>query len=117
MSDTMEEWLLNLEPYRDWALPTSDERASKRRTSTPEELQRVYDGVTPYLKAILTDADRYPLGQLPTEKAWVFNLALMVAEVAPHVELYGGSPAVPHSFDETRFEARQGGDITYMGRH
>lgn len=45
----------------------------------------------------------------------MFKLALSLAEVAPHVELYGGDPAVPHSFTEDRMIAAHGRQETWRG--
>ena len=50
----------------------------------------------------------FPLGELPPASARLFHLALSLAEVAPHIELYGGDPKVPYSFDEARFVADHG---------
>ena len=52
--------------------------------------------------------DTFLLGELPPALARLFHLALSLAEVAPHIELYGGDPKVPYSFDEARFVADHG---------
>ena len=92
----------------DWALATQNERWDKRLASTREELQAFYAALLPDLEAILDHVDRYPLGELPPASARLFFLALMHAEIAPNVELYGGDPAVPYSFEERRFIAVHG---------
>ena len=38
-----------------------------------------------------------------------------LAEVAPHIELYGGAPGVPYAFEETRFVAAHGAQDTALG--
>lgn len=91
-----------------WALPTQNERQSKRISSTRAELKAFYDAVLPKLQDILGYADRFPLGQIPPEGQRLFNIALSLAEVAPHIELYRGDPKVPFSFDEARFIADHG---------
>lgn len=91
-----------------WALPTQNERQRRRIGASREQLQALYDGVLPQLEPILAHVDRYPLGELPADAARLYHLALSLAEVAPHIELYGGNPKVPHSFDEMRFVAEHG---------
>ena len=66
----------------EWALATQNERQTRRARSTK--------------------------GELPPDTERLFFLALMLAEISPHVELYKGDPNVPHSFDETRFVAVHG---------
>jgi len=94
----------------EWALPTQNQRWRKRLNSTREELLSFYDAVQPRLEAILDHADAFEIGRLPSQSASLFDLALMLAEIAPNVELYDGSPDVPHSFEETRFVAAHGDD-------
>ena len=67
-----------------------------------------YQALTPWLERILIHADQFALGALPESAARVFDLALMVAEIAPNVELYKSDPHVPHSFEERRFIAVHG---------
>ena len=92
----------------DWALATQNERQVRRARSSKGELQACYDALAPNLDAILEHVDRYPLGELPPDAERLFLLALTLAEISPHVELYGGNPKVPYSFDETRFVAVHG---------
>jgi hypothetical protein len=91
-----------------WALPTQNQRWDKRLASTSAELQAFYQALLPWLERILAHADQFALGALPAASARVFDLALMHAEIAPNVELYAGSPDVPHSFEERRFIAVHG---------
>lgn len=91
-----------------WALPTQNLRQRKRIGSTTAELRALYDTVLPRVEAILAHADGFPVGQLPPDSARLFSLALSLAEVAPHIELYRGNPKVPYSFDEMRFVAEHG---------
>ena len=91
-----------------WALATQDERQQRRIRSSRGELRAFYEAMLPRLPDILTHVDTFPLGELPPASARLFNLALSLAEVAPHIELYGGDPKVPHSFDEARFVADHG---------
>lgn len=90
------------------ALPTQNERQRRRIASTRGELRYLYDNMLPRLPAILAYLDKFPLGDVPPDAARLMSLALSLAEVAPHIELYGGDPKVPHSFDEARFVAEHG---------
>ncbi len=109
MSAQLPKDFAELEPLvADWGLPTQDERQTKRRTSTTEELQAFYDAMVPHLPKILEHVDGFPLGELPDDSLRLFYLSLALAEVAPHIELYGGDTNVPHSFEEERFVAAHG---------
>ena len=99
----------SLEPLVEkWALHTQNERQHQRINSSRGELRYYYDNVLPRLPEILNCVDTYELGQLPPPAARLFALALSLAEIAPHIELYGGNPKVPHSFDESRLIAEHG---------
>lgn len=105
----------DLTPFLDWALPTPDERQTRRRTATRAELKAFYDATLPRVEAILAEVDAYPLGSLPEALRPLYNLALLLAEVAPHIELYGGAPGVPFAFEETRFIATHGNQDLALG--
>jgi hypothetical protein len=104
-----------LAPFLDWALPTADARQNKRRASSREELRAFYDAAFPLASAILAKADEYPLGTLPEDLRPIYNIALSLAEVAPHIELYRGDPGVPYAFEESRFTAVHGDQETWRG--
>lgn len=91
-----------------WALTTQNTRQALRISSTKGELQYFYDNMLPRLPAIMEHVDQFPLGQLPPESERLFALALTLAEIAPHIELYNGDPNVPHSFAEMRMIAEHG---------
>ena len=98
-----------LEPLVEaWALSTQNERQQRRITSTRQELKSFYNSMLPQLPAILKKVDAHPLGQLPEKEARLMALALSLAEVAPHIEVYGSDPKVPYAFDEARFVAEHG---------
>lgn len=48
-------------------------------------------------------------GELPESRHGLLNLAITFAEVAPHLELHGGNPKVPNSFDEGKSAPSCGG--------
>jgi len=92
-----------LEPFADvWGLDTERKRQLRRLASNKEEMQAFYDAMLPRMEAILEHVDQFPLGKLPKDTATLFYLTLSLAEIAPHVELYGGDPGVPHAFEEVR---------------
>lgn len=105
-----------LSGYLDWNLSTADERQLKRRNSSRAEIRALYDAALPLLPAILAKADEYPLGSLPEDLHPLYNIALSMAEIAPHIELYRGDPGVPYAFDESRFVAMHGAQETWRGR-
>lgn len=108
MTTTLPADFQGLAPFATWALSTQDERQKKRISSTKAELKEFYEAMLPALPKILEYVDQFPLGQIAPEAKPVFWMALSMAEVAPHVELYRGDPKVPHSFDEARFVAEHG---------
>lgn len=98
-----------LEPFAaDWALATQNERQRKRLRASRGELRAFYAAAQPLLGDILAYVDRYPLGEIPAVDLPLYRMMLSLAEVAPHIELYGGDPKVPHSFAEERFVADHG---------
>lgn len=98
-----------------WALPTADERQQKRLSASKQELRDFYNQMLPRLPMILAEVDRFPLGALPETHHALYSIALSMAEVAPHIELYSGSVGVPYAFEEKRFFAFHGGQDTWRG--
>ena len=103
----------DLAQFSRWALPTADQRTKARREASREDLKTFYDSVLPRVEAILDECDRFPLGDLPESHRGIYNIALSMAEIAPHVEFYGGDPGVPYAFEEARFVAVHGSDETW----
>lgn len=99
----------DLEPHAPtWALPTENLRSARRWRSTPAEFKLFYDAMLPRIDAVLTHLDQFSLGALPDAEQRLLHLALAFSEVAPHIELYKGSPEVPNSFEASRFAATHG---------
>lgn len=94
-----------------WAFPSEDERAEAIRTGTAADFQAFYDAFLPRFDDALKDLDAHLDGDASGEWRTLRYLALGFAEVAPHVELYAGSPTVPYSFDPRRVRAHHGADI------
>lgn len=96
----------DLQPFAEkWALATESQRAAERRHSTPAELRAFYEAVLKRLPEILERIDRHPLGNVQGVDLPLFWMALSLAEIAPHIELYGGDPLVPFSFREERLHS------------
>lgn len=109
MSAKLPKQFEKLDPFiADWALETQDQRYDKRLRSSRGELRAFYDAATPLLPDALNYVDHFPLGQIPADDLPLYRLMLSLAEIAPHIELYGGEPGVPHAFDERRFIAEHG---------
>lgn len=102
--ESLETWVAG------WAHPSQNRRWDKRLASSREEITAFYHAILPELDRILEHVDQFPLAELPADSARLFDLAMMQAEIAPNVELYGGAPGVPHSFEERRFIAVHGDD-------
>lgn len=105
----------DLEPFSEWALTTANERYDHRRQQSPEALRAFYDAMMPRIDAILARVDEYPIGGLPEELHSIYYMALSLAEIAPNIELYAGSPGVPFAFDESRFIAAHGNQDAALG--
>lgn len=94
-----------------WAKPTENLRQAERLSATPAELQEFYDHIMPRMDQILKFLDQHPYGQLPEALRPLYWLSMSLAEIAPHVELYGGSTGVPYAFEEARFAAEHGNTV------
>ena len=102
-TDALPERFAELQPYvANWARATEYERAAERRAASSQELVDFYQVALKHLPEILRVADTYPLDEISGPDRTLFWLALSLAEVAPHVELYRNDPDVPFAFDETR---------------
>lgn len=103
-----------LAPYARWNLMTADERTQARRNASEQDLRDFYEGVLPHIEAVLDECDKFELGTLPESHRGIFNIALSMAEIAPHIEFYRGEVGVPYAFEEARFVAVHGADETWQ---
>ncbi|WP_411817209.1 hypothetical protein [Hyphococcus sp. DH-69] len=103
-----------LQSFAKWNLMTANERTTARREATKDELRAFYDGVLPHIESILDECDKFELGALPESHRGIFNIALSMAEIAPHIEFYKGDTGVPFAFEEERFIAVHGEDETWQ---
>ncbi len=91
-----------------WALPTENQRSTKRWSTSREEFQELYDAMVPRINEILDYLDQFSLEEMPEDATVLFHLSLALAEAAPHIEFYKGAAKVPHSFDARRMLATRG---------
>lgn len=103
-----------LQSFTKWNLLTADERTAARCEASTEELKEFYDAVLPHIEAVLDECDKFELGKLPESHRGIFNIALSMAEIAPHIEFYKGDTGVPFAFEEERFIAVHGSDETWQ---
>ncbi len=109
MSNALPEGFQDLSNWAaEWSQPTQNRRWDKRLASSKEEIMAFYEALQPRLTDILDYCDQFDLGALPEDAARLYDMTLMLAEIAPNVELYRGQPGVPYAFDETRFIAVHG---------
>ena len=85
-----------------WALPTENERHTKRLACNIEELRALYDALFPRIDDILAYLSEFPLESLTPETQRLLHLAFSLAEIAPAVELFGQTE-VPDGYDSRRF--------------
>ncbi|GAY23973.1 hypothetical protein [Sphingobium fuliginis] len=92
-----------------WARPSENERSEIRWSASAADFRALYEAMMPCLDAILRLLSEHPASGMPEDVHNLFLLACAFAEASPHHELYGGSSAVPFSFDARRF-VRMDGD-------
>ena len=87
----------DLEPFASrWCLATEHERFAMRLASTMDEMQALYDAVTPRADEAMTYCDRFPLGELPEDARNLLHLLFSMVAVSFPVECWG-QPRVPDS--------------------
>ena len=103
-----------LAKFAKWNLATANDRYVARREASAAELKDFYEGVLPHIEAILDKCDKFMLGELPESYQGIYNIALSMAEIAPHIEFYKGEVGVPYAFEESRFVVVHGRDETWQ---
>ena len=83
-------------------LPTSVERNSKRRGSSMDEINALYNALLPRLEEILAYLDQFSLEEMPQDAQRLMFLSLSLAEVSIAVELFH-QPKVTGGCDPARF--------------
>ena len=93
-----------LAPFAErWARPTENARNAIRLATNAADFAAFDAAMAPRLEALLARLAAAPAHPEDPAEALALQLAAAFAEAAPHHELYGGSPTVPHSFDARRF--------------
>ena len=92
----------DLENLLDWALPTEQQRHSKRLSSEMDKIQSFYEVMLARTDEIVEYLNQFELNQIPKEIQPLLHLCLSFAEVANAVELFR-QPSVPNGFDSRRF--------------
>lgn len=99
----------DLQPFAQvWSRPTENQRNAVRYAASAAEFAAFHAALLPRLEALLTYLRDCPASPEDPLQRNALMLACAYAEAAPHHELYGGSNAVPFSFDARRFVADHG---------
>ena len=92
-----------LEPFaQQWGLEDEASRNLKRINSAMENLREFYQAVLPEMQSIVNYLRPVPLAELNSQQRRLLNLAKMLMEVAPAIEIFN-QPDVPNSFEPERF--------------
>lgn len=91
-----------------WARPSENARSEIRWSASAEDFRTLYEAMMPRLADILELLSGHPAAGMPEDVHNLYLLACAFAEASPHHELYGGSNAVPFSFDAQRFVRTDG---------
>lgn len=111
MTEKLPERFAHLEPFAEiWALKTEIGRQKRRRASSNEEMTAFYEAMAPLMPDLLKKFDEFPLGDMPPEWFRLFDMAMSLAEVAPHVERFNGDTEIPYAYEEDRFVSAQAND-------
>ncbi|MDZ7675476.1 MAG: hypothetical protein U5K30_10465 [Acidimicrobiales bacterium] len=86
----------DLEPFADWALPTEEQRYTKRLASTMDELQAFYDAVYPRLDDICQYLEGVEMAGISDEDAHLLWLGCAHLVVSFPIEVWS-QPKVPDS--------------------
>ena len=86
----------DLAQFSDWILETWRERYDKRLASTMDEMQALYDSITPRIGEILSFCNRHDLADLPSEVRNLMLLLFSLCEASLPVEAWR-QPRVPDS--------------------
>lgn len=92
----------DLEPYREWVLPTELARIERRTNRPDAELRAFYDALLPRMDEVVRYLNRFPLDDMPEDARRLFHLAKALMEVANTVE--NGRSPVAWRFDISRFK-------------
>ena len=95
MSTLLPAQFADLEPFAArWCLPTERERYATRLASSTEEMQVLYDAVTPRAEAAMAYIEQFPFGALPDDATRLLHLLYSMIQVSFPVEVWH-QPKVP----------------------
>ena len=80
----------------DWCLASEPERYAKRLASSMEEMQALYDAITPRAKEAIEYCNRHPLDDLPGPARNLLHLLYSMVMVSFPVECWR-QPRIPDS--------------------
>ena len=80
----------------DWALPTEDERYTKRLKSTMQEMEAFYDAILPRVKEAVAFLNQFDLNEMPNQARKLMRLLYSAIAVSWAVEVWK-TPVVPDS--------------------
>jgi hypothetical protein len=87
----------DLEPFaKKWCLGTESERYAARLASSMEEMQALYDAMTPRAEEAISYCDKFPLDEMPGDALNLMHLLYSLIMVSFPVECWR-QPRVPDS--------------------
>ena len=94
----------HLEPFAaEWGIDDEASRNLKRISSTMETLRQFYQALLPQIEPIVDYLKPISLQEMDHQHQRLLNLAKMLMEVAPAIEIFN-DPDVPNSFEPERFQ-------------
>ena len=95
MSTLLPAQFADLEPFAaKWCLPTERERYATRLGSSTEEMQVLYDAVTPRAEAAMAYIEQFPFDALPDDATRLLHLLYSMIQASFPVEVWH-QPKVP----------------------
>jgi hypothetical protein len=80
----------DLEPFAaDWCLGSETERFAKRMASSMDQMQALYDAITPRARDAIEYCNRYPLDDMPEDVINLMHLLYSMVMVSFPVECWG----------------------------
>ncbi len=80
----------DLEPFAaDWCLGRETERFAKRMASSMDQMQALYDAITPRARDAIEFCNQYPLDDMPDDVVNLMHLLYSMVMVSFPVECWG----------------------------
>ncbi|ABW12395.1 conserved hypothetical protein [Parafrankia sp. EAN1pec] len=101
MSHLLPAEFADLEPFAvKWCLPTEHERYNTRLASSMDELQALYDAITPRYEEAVTHLETLPFDALPDDATNLLHLIYSLIQASFPVEVWH-QPKVPDTGSST----------------